>query len=43
MKTIILTVIVTAFAISTLPLMTMSSAKAECKYTSNSGKARWSC
>lgn len=43
MKKMIFAAVVAAFAVSTVPLMSSVPAKADCKYTSNSGKARWSC
>ena len=43
MKKIVFSLLVAAFAVSTVPMMTSSPAKAECKYTQNSGKAAWSC
>lgn len=43
MKKIVFAFVAAAFAFSSLPLMTSAPAKAECKYTQNSGKAAWSC
>ncbi len=43
MKKFALALVVAVFALSTVPMMTSSPAKAECKYTQNSGKAAWSC
>lgn len=43
MKKIMFVMMLAAFAVSTVPMMASVPAKADCKYTSNSGKARWSC
>ena len=43
MKKLAFALMLAAFAIGTIPVMTSGPAKAECKYTQNSGRAAWSC
>lgn len=43
MKKFAFAFVLAAFALSTIPMMSSTPAKAECKYTQNSGKAAWSC
>lgn len=43
MKKFAFALMLSAIAVGTLPVLTSGPAKAECKYTQNSGKAAWSC